>query len=221
MSHARAMMLVWFAACSSSNPRPPPSTTGSGTSLAGSAERDRAITDAAPTDAGAIDAAADATAIDATAIDATSIDATSIDARVAIDAPARTDAGVDAGSTSATLPATGCPPSFAAATGRCANGTQCAFPEGTCSCARAAWCGGAAPSDELLNQPPVWQCIPTVKADGCPGSMPAAGGRCKREGQRCDYTCSCVAAAVCTNSAWKLESGPCKPSAPPRRGSPD
>ncbi len=214
MSRARALILVWLAACSSSNPRQPPPATGSDTEVPGSASGDRAGTDAAPIDAAPIDAVP----IDATPIDAAPIDAAPIDARGAVDATMRADASVDAGDQSTTT--TGCPASFAAATGSCARGTQCAFREGTCSCARPAWCGGAAPSDELLNQPPVWQCIPTVRPDGCPGSMPVAGGRCTREGQRCDYTCSCVAAAVCTNGAWKLQSGPCKPSARPQRGSP-
>ncbi len=225
-------MIACLVACSSSSSRPPPSTTGSGsdTSLAGSGEGGRAIGDATAIDSTRSDAPVihamrtdvpptDPAKLDARGAEAASIDgrgAAPFDARGATDAPMRADASVDAGDRSTSQPPTGCPASFAAATGSCTRGASCAYREGTCSCTRAAWCGGAAPSGEFLNQPPVWQCIPMVKADGCPGSMPAAGGRCKREGQRCDYTCSCVAAAVCTDGAWKLERGPCKPSAPPR-----
>jgi hypothetical protein len=58
--------------------------------------------------------------------------------------------------------------------------------------------------------PAVWQCIPQVRPDGCPGSQPG-GGACATEGQTCDYTCSCEETATCTNHQWVAHEGPCKP----------
>ena len=56
-----------------------------------------------------------------------------------------------------------------------------------------------------------WQCTRLVGADGCPGATPREGDACSREGQTCDYTCSCSLTARCTGGKWDVQNGPCKP----------
>jgi hypothetical protein len=104
--------------------------------------------------------------------------------------------------------AASCPATFAEARGLCSSTDPCTYPEGTCSCSVPPWCGGAAPPDD---RPETWQCTPLVRADGCPGQHPPDGTACTDDGQRCDYTCSCLAIATCHNGTWSTENGPCKP----------
>jgi len=105
--------------------------------------------------------------------------------------------------------AAGCPATFAAAaaTGGCSAREACAYPEGDCYCSSPPSCGGAY----MPPRPPVWQCTPLVRADGCPGVEPADGAPCTRDGQSCDYTCSCLETATCSKGVWATASGPCKP----------
>lgn len=113
-----------------------------------------------------------------------------------------------------------CPGTFAQATGRACGGAPdaCTYPQGTCQCGAVAWCGGAAPPPGYGREL-TWQCTPRVRGDGCPGELPS--GACARDGQVCDYTCSCVLTATCAGGTWQTRSGPCKPSAAPRGRPPD
>src|SRR5689334_21851244 len=95
------------------------------------------------------------------------------------------------------LPA-GCPATFTAASGSCSTGDECAYPEGDCSCSSPPSCVGV----NMPPGPPVWQCTPIVRSDGCPGTEPGDGTPCTKEGKSCDYTFSCVAAATCTKGVW-------------------
>ena len=110
-----------------------------------------------------------------------------------------------------------CPATFAAAKGACTEPIDCSYPEGTCRCAKAAWCNGMPPGPDWAARGPTWECRPAVGPDGCPGVEPAQGTACSAEGKRCDFTCACMEAAVCTHGVWTIEHGACKPAAPPRR----
>jgi hypothetical protein len=104
-----------------------------------------------------------------------------------------------------------CPASFAEAQGACPpSATSCRYPEGTCNCMPAPWCSGVAPPPHYRQQTS-WVCPDKLRPDGCPISRPTESSGCTREGQRCDYTCSCVDVATCTKGAWAIETGDCKP----------
>ena len=91
-----------------------------------------------------------------------------------------------------------------------ADGTNCAFPEGTCRCASQSYCGGVEPTEEMLAElaQPVWQCDPK-RTDGCPEEVPS--GACSTEGQVCTYGDCCIQPATCTNGMWDVGQASCPP----------
>lgn len=107
--------------------------------------------------------------------------------------------------------AEGCPPTIeqaedqlCAADGGVPEAT-CAYAGGAeCRCAERPYCSGA----ERLPDPVenyVWVCDrppPEVRPDGCPGSMPPAGGDCDPVGKRCGYGDCCFTTIECTADGW-------------------
>ncbi len=98
--------------------------------------------------------------------------------------------------------ATGCPASYAQATGPC-DGTNtvttCGYQEGTCTC-------------ELTGEQAEWHCTappPAVRADGCPGRPPA--GACSHDGQQCSYGETCAVQYACVSGSWQRLREDCPP----------
>ncbi len=134
---------------------------------------------------------------------------------------ARPDPGAGAGSGSgsgsgvdvaATNPA-GCPATYGAvAVGTSCTDTAaaCGFAEGDCWCGPRSYCGGVAPSEELLRRlgRPTWQCKP-VRTDGCPEAQPS--GACATPGEVCVYGDCCFTQLTCHDGTWTPTGGGCPP----------
>ncbi len=110
--------------------------------------------------------------------------------------------------------AAACPASYAevavGAPCTAADGTTCEFPEGSCHCGSQSYCGGVAPSEEMLAEleQVVWQCEPK-RTDGCPEQVPE--GPCSTEGKICTYGDCCIQPATCTNGMWDVGQASCPP----------
>jgi hypothetical protein len=121
-----------------------------------------------------------------------------------------TDAGPVAVASSA------CPATYGQGVPNCVpTGKVCEYPEGTCTCAGDSYCGGVAPTPEILKRlaKPHWKCQPSPKilgADGCPLSMPN-GGPCKSPGKECHYSNCCSFTVTCVKGTWLSSAGICPP----------
>ncbi|MCE9576851.1 MAG: hypothetical protein K8W52_27135 [Deltaproteobacteria bacterium] len=87
---------------------------------------------------------------------------------------------------------------------------RCEYPEGACFCGPRSYCGGAAPTQEILEalRQPVWQCTP-VRTDGCPETPPS--GACAEAGKQCGYGDCCAQVTTCTNGSWVAGPPQCPP----------
>jgi len=92
----------------------------------------------------------------------------------------------------------------------CTTEVQCAFAEGSCTCAPRSYCGGVEPSPEMLETlaRPTWQCTP-VRTDGCPDQPPS--GSCGEEGKECGYGSCCFSVSTCTQGQWAAGPSQCPP----------
>ncbi|HVV87478.1 MAG TPA: hypothetical protein VHE35_30760 [Kofleriaceae bacterium] len=86
----------------------------------------------------------------------------------------------------------------------------CAFAEGRCWCAPGSYCGGVAPTPEILAalEKPRWQCQP-VRTDGCPETPPT--GACSEPGKACSYGDCCIDSYACQGGTWTRTGGGCPP----------
>jgi hypothetical protein len=138
----------------------------------------------------------------------------SYDGEIAL-CPTAADPVADAG-VAPPVASSACPASWSKGGGLCTpSGKVCEFPEGPCTCAGQSYCGGAAPTQEILKElaVPRWMCTPSPKAigpDGCPLVMPH-GGKCAPNGKKCHYTPCCAFTVTCTNGKWLSDGGNCPP----------
>lgn len=85
--------------------------------------------------------------------------------------------------------------------GRTRAPSECAYPEGSCTCRTVPYCGGVTPS-YLQRAGMRWSCVPPRKPTDCPARV-GEGARCSVEGQRC-ATSGCGNETECVCSAAKL-----------------
>lgn len=113
------------------------------------------------------------------------------------------------------LDADECPASFGEASGACDEaGGVCEFPEGSCVCRSASYCGGVDPGPDYEPPAPTWHCDygpGTTRPDGCPGQLPDEGAACPQEGQRCSYGSCCMHPATCVGGVWEVGGANCPP----------
>ncbi|RLB52380.1 MAG: hypothetical protein DRJ42_14990 [Deltaproteobacteria bacterium] len=81
---------------------------------------------------------------------------------------------------------------------------DCPYDGGWCACRRPApYCGGAAPSPEVLNQATGWACMDDLGADGCPTRPIESGARCSVDRERqCIQGCSSL--YQCVRRRWRV-----------------
>jgi hypothetical protein len=123
--------------------------------------------------------------------------------------------GADAGVTTTSATAKGCPSTFGESEKRAgctlAMTAQCTYAEGACACEPPRQCGGARMREPLPGEPGVWRCGSTdprrLDPAGCPYVPPSAGASCATAGKRCFYgACPWAGtAATCSSGAWRLQ----------------
>ena len=102
-----------------------------------------------------------------------------------------------------------CPPTFASASGACAqNGTAhfsaCEYPEGRCFCRAPSVCSGVP-----RPPPPAsayrWECqVGPTRPDGCPWESPGEGTPCAGS-RTCSYATCGGPIYQCVNGRWALQ----------------